>query len=74
MFQIDKKEHFRHLFLAKFNRGSSAAQAVQNINTIYGNEFVAEKTAQKWLARFKQNDFTLTDTSRSGRSVEFDVE
>lgn len=74
MLQVDKKEHLRHLLLAEFNRGSSAAQAARNINSIYGNGFVAERTAQKWLARFKQNDFTLTDTPRSGRPVEFDVE
>lgn len=31
MFQVDKKEHLRHLLLAKFNCGSSAAQAASTI-------------------------------------------
>ncbi|MDR1908014.1 MAG: hypothetical protein LBQ43_04120 [Holosporales bacterium] len=59
------KENFRHL-LYEFNRDSKAAEAARNICAVY-EDSIAELTAQKWFARFKQGNFDTSDTPRSGR-------
>jgi hypothetical protein len=48
--QVEKNEHFRHLLLYEFNRGSKAAEAARNICAVYGEDPVAERTDQKWFA------------------------
>jgi hypothetical protein len=67
--QIEKNEHFRRLLHYKFNRGSNAAEAARNICVIYGEDSIAEITAQKLFARFKQGNFDMNDTPRSGRHL-----
>jgi hypothetical protein len=47
--QIEKNEHFRHLLLYEFNRGSKAGEAARNICAVYGEDSVAESTAQNGL-------------------------
>uniref|UniRef100_A0A914HL00 Mos1 transposase HTH domain-containing protein n=1 Tax=Globodera rostochiensis TaxID=31243 RepID=A0A914HL00_GLORO len=47
--QVDKNEHFRHLFLFEFNKGSKASEASQNICAVYGEGETNERTAQKWV-------------------------
>jgi hypothetical protein len=64
--QVEKNEHFRHLLLYEFNRGSNAAEAARNICAVYGDDSIAETTAQKSFARFKQGNFDMSDTPRSG--------
>jgi hypothetical protein len=60
--QVEKIEHFRHILLYEFNRDSEAAEAARNICAVYGKESIAERTAQKWFARFKQGNFDMSDT------------
>jgi hypothetical protein len=67
--QVEKNEHFRHLLLYEFNRGSRAAEVTRNICAVYVEDSIAERTAQKWLARFKQDNFDMSDTPRSGRHL-----
>jgi hypothetical protein len=38
-----------------------------NICAVYGEDSIAERTAQQWFARFKQGNFDMSDTPRSGR-------
>uniref|UniRef100_A0A914ID48 Mos1 transposase HTH domain-containing protein n=1 Tax=Globodera rostochiensis TaxID=31243 RepID=A0A914ID48_GLORO len=47
--QVDKNEHFRHLFLFEFNKGSKATEAAQNICAVYGEGATNERTAQRWF-------------------------
>jgi hypothetical protein len=65
--QVEKNEHFLHPFLYEFNPGSKAVQATQNISAIYGEDSIAERTAQKWFACFKQGNFDMSDTPRWGQ-------
>jgi hypothetical protein len=67
--QVEKNEHFRHLLLYEFNRGSKAAEAARNICSVYGEDSIAERTAQKWLAHFKQGNFDMSNTPLSGRHL-----
>jgi hypothetical protein len=55
--QLEKNEHFGNLLLYEFNRGSKAAEAARNICAVYGEDSIAERTAQKWFALFKQGNF-----------------
>jgi hypothetical protein len=66
--QVEKNEHFQHL-LYEFNRGSKATEAARNICAVYGEDSIAERTAQKWFARFKQSNFDMSGTPRSGRHL-----
>jgi hypothetical protein len=69
--QVEKNEHFRRLLLYGFNRGSKAAGAAQNICAIYGEDSIAERTAQKWFACFKQGNFDASDIPHLGRPSDF---
>jgi hypothetical protein len=44
---VEKNEHFRHLVLYEFNLGSKATEAARNICAVYGEDSMAERTAQK---------------------------
>ncbi len=70
--QVDKNEHLRHLLLFAFNQDFKAAKAARQICAMYGEDAIAERTAQKWFSRFKEGHFDVTDNPRSGRPVEFD--
>jgi hypothetical protein len=65
--QVEKNEHFRHLLLYEFNRGSKAAEAARNICDVYGEDSIAKRTAQNGFARFKQGNFDMSDTPGTGR-------
>ena len=39
---------------------------------VYGEGVKGESTARKWFAKFKNGNFDIDDTPRSGRSSEFD--
>jgi len=70
--QVEKSAHLRHVLLYEFNLGKNAAQAARNINSVYGKGFISESTAQRWYSRFRSNDFSLEDATRSGRPSDFD--
>jgi hypothetical protein len=65
--QVEKNEHFRHLLLYEFIRGSKAAEASKKMFAVYGEDNIDERTAQERFARFKQSNFDMSDTQRSGR-------
>jgi hypothetical protein len=65
--RVEKNGHFRHL-LYQFNRGSKVEEATRNICAVY-EDSIAERTAQKWFVRFKQGNFQMSDTPRSGRNL-----
>ena len=66
-----KKQHFRHLLFFAFHRGQKAAEAARDICMVYGEGVIGESTARKWFAKFKNGNFDIDDTPRSGRP-EFD--
>ena len=72
--QVDKNDHFRHLLLFEFNKRSNASQAARNICAVYGEDSINERTARRWFLRFREGNFGLEDTPRTGRPSEFDEE
>ena len=39
---------------------------------VYGEGVIGESTARKWFSKFKNGNFDIDDTPRSGRPSEFD--
>ena len=58
--------------LLYFYRGQKAAEAARDICMVYGEGVIGESTARKWFAKFKNGNFDIDDTPRSGRPSEFD--
>ena len=56
----------------EFSRGAKAAETARNICAMYGNNAIGENTARKWFSRFKEDNFYISDTPRSGRPSECD--
>lgn len=79
--QIEKNEHIRHLLLFEFNscmkknnKPPKATELTKKICEVYGKDFVGVRTAQKWIARFKEGKFELKDYTHTGRPSDFDEE
>ena len=67
--QVEKLKHFQRTLLFEFNRGAIAAR---NTCAVYGDNAIWESTARKWLSRFKEDRFDISDLWRSGRPLGFD--
>ena len=67
-----KKQHFRHLLFFAFHRGQKAAEAPRDICMVYGEGVIDKPMARKWFAKFKNGNFDIDNTPRSGRPSEFD--
>jgi hypothetical protein len=65
--QVERNEQFRH-HLYGFSRGSKASEVTRNISSVCAEDSIAERTAPKWFARFKQGNFDVSDTPLSGRT------
>uniref|UniRef100_A0A0N5BH76 HTH_48 domain-containing protein n=1 Tax=Strongyloides papillosus TaxID=174720 RepID=A0A0N5BH76_STREA len=72
--QVDKKQHFRHLLLFAFNRGQRVAEAVREICSVYGEDAIGWSTAKDWYRKFRNGNFDLQDSPRTGRPSSFDEE
>lgn len=63
----NKNEQFQHLLLFKFSQGSKATKTVTEFCDVYEEGAITERTSQKWFSRFKNENFNLTNSPRSGR-------
>ena len=50
-----------------FNMKKAAAESHRIVVEVYGEHALAERTCQKWFARFKSGDFGLEDEERPGQ-------
>ena len=55
-----------------FKKGKNATEIQKKICAVYGEGAVADRTCQKWFAKFRAGDFSLDNAPRSGRPVKVD--
>ena len=58
---VPEKAFLRGVLLHYFNMKITAAESHRILVEAYGEHALAERTCQKWFARFKSGDFGLED-------------
>ena len=69
-----EKLFLRGVLLHYFNMKEAAAESHRILVEVYGEHVLAERTCQKWFARFKCGDFDLEDEERPGQPKKFEDE
>lgn len=70
-FQVDKIEHFRHLYLFAFNVPKLPKLLKTFQLYVEPMQLKKELCTRKWFSCFKKRNFELTDSPHSGRPVQF---
>ena len=71
---VPEKLFLRGVLLHYFNMKKTAAESHRILVEVYGEHALAERTCQKWFARFKSGDFALEDEARPGQPKKFEDE
>ena len=71
---VPEKVFLRGVLLRYFNMKKTAAESHGILMEVYGEHVLAERTCQKWFARFKTGDFGLEDEKRPGQPKKFEDE
>ena len=64
---VPEKVFLRGVLLHYFNTKKSAAESHRILVEVFGEHALAERTCQKWFARFTSGDFDLEDEERPGQ-------
>ena len=71
---VPEKVFLRGVLLHYFNMKKTAAESHRILVEVCGEHALAERTCQKWSARFKSGDFGLKDEERPGQPKKFEDE
>ena len=71
---VPEKVFLRGVLLHYFNMKKTDEDSHRILVEIYGEHALAERTCQKWFARFKSGDFGLENEERSGQPKKFEDE
>ena len=71
---VPEKVFLRGVLRHYFNMKKSVAESDRILVEFYGEHALAERTCQKWFARFKSGDFDLEDEERPGKPNKFEGE
>lgn len=69
---VPNKVFLRGVLLHYFNMKKKAAESHRILVEVYGEHALAERTCQKWFARFKIGNFDLEDDERPGQPKKFE--
>ena len=69
---VSGKVFLRVVLLHYFNMNKTAAKSHRILVEVYREHFLAERTCEKWFARFKSGDFGLEEEERSGQPKKFE--
>lgn len=64
---VPGKEHLRHAMLFLFNQNKKAVECHRLLEETYGEHAPSIRTCETWFRHFKQGDFDVKDSARSGR-------
>ncbi|KAL9919300.1 histone-lysine N-methyltransferase SETMAR-like [Glossina fuscipes] len=59
----------RYILQFYFDKGTSAAQAREEICALYGQDTLSKATAKRWFSRFRSGNLDVQDAPRSGRPI-----
>lgn len=68
----NESEHFRHILLSYYRKGTNAVQARKKLCVVYGKDVLSERRGQNWFSKFRSGNFDLKHAPRSGRPIEAD--
>ena len=71
---VPEKVFLRGVLLYCFNMKKTAAESHRILVEVYGEHALAERTWQKWFARFKSGDYGLEDGERPGQPKKLEGE
>ena len=71
---VPEKVFLWGVLLHYFNMKKTAAESHRILVEVYGEHALAERTCQKWFARFKSGDVGLEDEKRPGQPKKFENE
>ena len=71
---VPEKVFLRGVLFYYFNMKKTAAESNRILVGVYGEHALAERTCQKWFARFKSGDFGLEDEERPRQPKKFEDE
>ena len=71
---LPEKVFLRRVLLYYFNMKKTAAESHRILVEVYGEYAPAERTCQKWFARFQSGNFGLEDEERPGQPKKFEDE
>lgn len=71
---VPDKVFLRGVLLHYFNMKKRATESHRILVEVYGDHALAERTCQKWFARFKSGNFDLEDEERPGQPKRFEDE
>ena len=69
---VPEKVFLRGVLLHYLTMKKTAAESHRSLVEVYGEHALAERTCQKWFARFKSGDFGLEDEERPGQPKKFE--
>ena len=71
---MPKKVFLQGVLLHYFNMKKTAAESHRILVEVHGEHALAERTCQKWFARFKSGDFGLEDEECHGQPKKLEDE
>ena len=71
---VPEKVFLQGVLLHYHNMTKTAAESHRILVGVYGKHALAERTCQKWFARFNSGDFVLEDEERPGQPEKFEDE
>ena len=71
---VPEKVFLRGVLLHYFKMKKTAAESHRILVEVYGEHVLAERTCQKWFARFKSGNFGLEDEECPGQPKKFEDE
>ena len=69
---VSNNRHLQEVLIFFFHPKKTAAEAHRELQKVYGDVSLSEKTCRDWFRRFKDGDFDVDNRLREGRLKTFE--
>ena len=69
---VPNNRHLREVLIFFFHSKKTEAEAHRELQKVYGDAALSEKTCRDWFRRFKDGDFDFDDHPHEGRPKTFE--